>query len=241
MTMEIDKPAGCQLLDFRADAMVENLLGFASSICSSTGSSFFWLDRSGNPSNMLLLNIPGAMYTDYLSRINRRDPLYMKRITTDDDNRVVMLNDALLECDSKQVAGYISFLGDYEIGDEVNFIFRHESRPIAGLALMRGKGEAPFSGESYNWELMHRHFELVLKNHETTRAMVAEDRLVERFGLTKREREVVSLLTAGCSNVEIAESMGRSLATTKTHIANIYEKMGINNRASAVALALRFD
>ncbi|MBX5450970.1 response regulator transcription factor, partial [Thermogemmatispora sp.] len=50
--------------------------------------------------------------------------------------------------------------------------------------------------------------------------------------LTAREREILSLLAAGCSNKEIAAQLGISQTTVKTHIAHIYRKLDIRGRAS---------
>ena len=55
--------------------------------------------------------------------------------------------------------------------------------------------------------------------------------------LSSREREVLRLVAAGTPNRDIAESLFVSVATVKSHLAHVYDKLGVNDRAAAVAAA----
>jgi PAS domain S-box-containing protein len=57
--------------------------------------------------------------------------------------------------------------------------------------------------------------------------------------LSDRELEVLNLAAEGCSGPQIAERLFVSPSTVKTHLEHIYEKLGVGDRASAVATALR--
>lgn len=59
------------------------------------------------------------------------------------------------------------------------------------------------------------------------------------YGLTEREQEVLALLVEGLSNADIAERLVISVATVKFHVRGILAKLGVANRAEAVALAWR--
>jgi DNA-binding NarL/FixJ family response regulator len=91
---------------------------------------------------------------------------------------------------------------------------------------------------------------------ETGDALLAPSitrRLVERFAsgepaqvpanhrdlaaLTPREREVLTLMGQGHSNSEIAGRLTLSEATVKTHVARIFAKLALRDRAQAVVLA----
>ena len=57
--------------------------------------------------------------------------------------------------------------------------------------------------------------------------------------LTVREREILTLAAEGRNAPEIARLLFLSPATIKTHLSNIYDKLGVSDRAAAVAKALR--
>ena len=62
------------------------------------------------------------------------------------------------------------------------------------------------------------------------------------FGsLTGRERDLFGSLAQGFTNAQIAKTMGVSLNTVKFHLKNMYEKLGVSNRAQAVAYYLKWD
>ncbi|MBI5165462.1 MAG: response regulator transcription factor [Magnetospirillum sp.] len=53
-------------------------------------------------------------------------------------------------------------------------------------------------------------------------------------GLTQREREVLALLAEGLSNKGIARRLALSEVTIKTHLGNVFRKLGVENRVQAV-------
>jgi len=57
--------------------------------------------------------------------------------------------------------------------------------------------------------------------------------------LTERELEVLSLVVQGATNMEISESLQISPHTVKSHVINIFNKLGVNDRTQAAVAALR--
>jgi NarL family two-component system response regulator LiaR len=57
--------------------------------------------------------------------------------------------------------------------------------------------------------------------------------------LTRREREVLALLSAGLSNNEIAEKLTLSPGTVRLHVSNVLAKLGAPNRTSAAIIAMK--
>jgi two-component system nitrate/nitrite response regulator NarL len=60
-----------------------------------------------------------------------------------------------------------------------------------------------------------------------------------RTSLTSREREVLACVACGSSAPTIARELFLSPATVKTHLTNLYAKLGVSDRAAAVAEAMR--
>jgi two-component system, NarL family, response regulator LiaR len=56
----------------------------------------------------------------------------------------------------------------------------------------------------------------------------------ERLNISKREVEVLALMSQGLSNQEIADKMFVSLNTVKTHSKNLFEKLDVVRRTQAV-------
>ncbi len=76
---------------------------------------------------------------------------------------------------------------------------------------------------------------------ETTqlRAACGDARPDEPEVLTTRETEILELVAAGLTNAAIAERLWISPGTVKKHLENVYAKLGVANRAAAVALSNR--
>lgn len=74
---------------------------------------------------------------------------------------------------------------------------------------------------------------------EATEALIESTRhKPQKYGLTDREEEVLSLLVAGASNREISQQLSLTVATVKFHLTNIFSKLGARNRVEAATIAL---
>jgi len=58
---------------------------------------------------------------------------------------------------------------------------------------------------------------------------------LSKYGITEREREIITKVMQGKSNEDIARELFISLATVKTHLYNIYKKVGIDSRYDLLA------
>jgi two-component system nitrate/nitrite response regulator NarL len=118
------------------------------------------------------------------------------------------LEQAILDCAEAGIVGYVT--RDGSVAELVATI-----RAVA-------RGEAHYPARMVA-RLLHR---MAARPHARPSA---------RSTLTRRERQVATLLEAGLSNKEIARRLSIELPTVKNHVHNILEKLGVSRRGEAVA------
>ncbi|MBI2238729.1 MAG: response regulator transcription factor [Actinobacteria bacterium] len=78
---------------------------------------------------------------------------------------------------------------------------------------------------------------------QLTRAFIEEVQFAEKrpdtTPLSRREKEILQKVAYGATTKEVAHDLGISPHTVKTHLERIFEKLGANDRAQAVAIAIR--
>ena len=69
--------------------------------------------------------------------------------------------------------------------------------------------------------------------------MIRIDSLFTDSRLTRRQQEIVSLVSTGLSNKEIGRKLNITEGTVKIHLNTIYAKLGISNRTKLALFALQ--
>jgi ATP/maltotriose-dependent transcriptional regulator MalT len=69
--------------------------------------------------------------------------------------------------------------------------------------------------------------------------LIAQVRAPAGDKLSNREIEVLELVAGGASNSDVAGRLHISQATVKSHLINIFGKLGVSDRTAAVTLALQ--
>jgi DNA-binding NarL/FixJ family response regulator len=88
-------------------------------------------------------------------------------------------------------------------------------------------------------EVVRESMSLRLQAGDVVRAPHADAPAYDGKGLSKREREVLSLIVEGNSSKEIAAALGISFKTAVTHRASIMSKLNVHEIASVVREAIR--
>jgi DNA-binding NarL/FixJ family response regulator len=108
------------------------------------------------------------------------------------------------------------------------FIDDVDRHPVDGVVLKTETGEALVEA----LERIHRGESIGIGTWDESEVTVA---------LTEREREVLALLATGKSNPQIATELYLSTDTVKTHVRNVFQKLGVANRTQAALEASKYD
>jgi len=162
------------------------------------------------------------------------------RMALDQTGRPLIAIDALggvLWCTPK-VDELLERLGDRRalppvIAQAVRRLQSPEAAPNAAIKVdaMDGKLEFTLLGRTAPDEWLFRIAE--------QREGEEERMLAARHGLTTRESEVLLWISRGKPNREISEILGISPRTVNKHLEQVFEKLGVENRASAAAFAVQ--
>jgi DNA-binding CsgD family transcriptional regulator len=74
----------------------------------------------------------------------------------------------------------------------------------------------------------------IITSDEAGNILFSYENILTRYGITKREREIIKQVCAGKSNQEIADTLFISLQTVKDHTHRIYLKMDIKSRVQLI-------
>ncbi|WP_162615677.1 response regulator transcription factor [Pseudanabaena sp. ABRG5-3] len=86
------------------------------------------------------------------------------------------------------------------------------------------------------YDLAQDQYLLLLEEQQQPKLSIED---LELLGLSKREAEVLYWVAQGKENPDIAKTLHVGVATIRKHLENIYHKLGVNTRATAVVEALK--
>ena len=156
------------------------------------------------------------------------------------EHSLIGLQSAETRCQSVQVTRYRSFLNSFGIRDAAEFVFLHGTEPIGGMSLLWTEPSGGSLSEDQGLlTKLHRYIQLSFDAALSTHLIGWRKGLRREFGLTQREVQVVEAVCEGRSNKEVARELSISLATVKTHLLHVFEKLQVPNRAALVRCVLQ--
>jgi len=118
-------------------------------------------------------------------------------------------------------------------GNDVNFLENIQKYRLNGVI----SKSASSSDYKHAFQTLLKGEDLPLPGHQNR---AGQSKLWEsnaNFALTKRQNEVLALMSRGQSNRDIAENLSLSEGTVKVHVTAIFKTLGVRNRTQAMLLA----
>jgi ATP/maltotriose-dependent transcriptional regulator MalT len=156
---------------------------------------------------------------------------FLKKAAEKSGNQIILMkayiSEALAyESRHEQVQALESFHQAIQLGSQMGSVTSF-LRDKTQMTCLLGRAKVAFNYPTYIVTLM-----AALNNNVEDSSKGADKIMLTT--LSKREREVLALMAKGNSNPEIASSLCRSLGTIKIHVHNIYKKLGVSNRVTAL-------
>lgn len=155
----------------------------------------------------------------------------------------VKVSDFLSDTRYRRLRLYNEFCKKYDVEYQICALLSCEGSKLKGIAFHRDRRD--FSErDRLMLNLLSPHIRQAYRNAEAISAIErnirASGQTQERWitDLTLREKEVLNWLAKGKSNHDIAVIMQIKVCTVKKHLENIYQKIGVENRTSAVLMAI---
>ena len=221
------------LASTRGGVIIEETLHYVRSTLDAPAVSLAWLDDGGEYRDAGDIGMPASIEKDYFAAgVHHLDPLFPKKLVSRSEQIHCLSTITRAEPAQAKANGYATFLARYGYEDEVDLVFSDGGTPFANLIIFSTHN---FSGRLQALQHLHRFLQHTISCHPHVREQARLALLRNRFGLTRREVEVVDLICSGASNAEIASDRGIGMATVKTHVVRVLDKLGVNSRCALVA------
>lgn len=218
-----------------ADPQIERMRSFALCAIQARSSIFYWIDERQEMTGVSFSGACEGNFHVYNGGMKRYDPLNIPRLVAA-GKRVSTLQRDYTLAPARDFARYQDYLQQGAVADVLDFIFWDGEVAVAGLGIIKHPGEPPLCEASLNLaHSMQPFIEYTLASHPRLRERRVNEHLSRHSGLTRREIEIAGLICQGLTNQDLGEVLGIGLGTVKTHVARLFTKLGIENRASLVS------
>jgi DNA-binding CsgD family transcriptional regulator len=213
----------------QGEAMIADLLRFSAQEFSSQGAILSWANSSQPGLGARAIGLTESFIGDYLSGASRSDPFVRNDTFI---NEINCLSELTGSRPGQDFATYQSFIARHGYRDEIDMVLQHEDYPSVVLALF-GAHRLRFDRTAAG------HLQVFLASNMARRPFSRRLRrlstLRSQLGLTARELDVVELVCQGATNKDIAAELGIGLATVKTHVLRVLDKIGVGSRSELAA------
>ena len=227
--MTLNRPVDTPLSSFGAQTA-----SFVSQVLGADWSCFYQIDERRQPFGFQAHRTPWAVREAYLKHdIARSDPMHPACLAGQ-NVRFLSIFDSRVSGPLQSRRTYWNFLSAFGARDTAEMMFRVGGRAVAGLSLV-WVGKSGGGAERQQGESVQSYVEFNLRSYFHEAPVPDSDDSDIRLGLTERELDIVQLICHGLTNAQIAHRLNISIATVKTHLLHVFEKLGVQTRAALVS------
>ncbi len=192
---------------------------------------------------MLPAGVPIAFADEMLLELARGDVAQQTPLVIGPEayGAAPVLGDEELQFESDgSLSAWGAFVDALGVVSNLVLLLRRSNRPIGNVLLARMTGQERF--DAAERERVLRLQPVIEAGFALAYAQLAIDERVRGLfagKLTAREVEITGLVGEGATNQAVADQLGVSLATVKTHLYHAYDKLGVTSRGELVALYRR--
>lgn len=200
-----------------------------------SSSSFFLVDSGMHHHGTVVQDTKPDIDKDYTTKYASMDPLNPEKFH-DSEVQVVTIDSQIAPHMLKQTLYYQEFMQRYNHRYVADMFFRNEGRIVAVLSLLREESLGNFTQPEL--ELLKKvqpFMEYSLNTVYLPQRDKERETITQRYQLTDRELDVLELLISGANNKQIAKELNIGLATIKTHLHHIFQKMSVSTRSELVS------
>lgn len=171
----------------------------------------------------------------YAEKIWQLDPLHP---TNFEDKETVVISNSMLMTDFawQKTEFFQIFFKPSGYFHNADIFFRQEGRIIAVLTLLRKDPVTFFTDKETQLLIkLHPFIEYSLNNVYLPKRVHSRTSLASKYDLTARELDVVELALTGASNKVLVKQLKVSLPTLRTHMQNIYAKVGVHSNSELIS------
>lgn len=200
-----------------------------------SSAAFYLLDPEMRHRGVVLSNMPPEVERRYYEEFSSLDPLDARKFH-DRDERVATIDEQMPFQLLRQTIYFQDFMQPHGHRYVADVFFRYEGTVIAVITLLRHESLGQYSEDELALlRKMQPFLEYTLNSVYMPKRIEERQSLGDKYQLTPRELDVLEQIIAGASNKQLAKDLNLGLATIKTHLLHIFQKMSVSSRAELLA------
>lgn len=210
----------------------QNFIEQVNRVFDFDGYLIYSIDNINRAYNYHNFNISHKSLTEYLDHKVENDPVSFKNFYLEKNNHVELLSL------HKVNEAYSDFMQRWQVKDTAEIFFRKRNGdPILGMSIVREKTSHIFTHQDKM--ILESFYHLSKSYFYNQTDKVDKHHLINQYHLTKKEIIVLEQILNGLNNHAISSNLNCSLATVKTHIQHLYQKINVKNRQEIICKFLK--